>query len=76
MAVWYRQTVDGEALDDPHRIEPHYEGQPDDELLFVKAQGAAAKDWTVEWTGKRSFTATKTRWANEAHVVREFWVDD
>jgi hypothetical protein len=75
MAVWCRQTVDGEAADDPWLIEPHHVGDPDEYLLALKARGAADKGWTVHWTGPRSFTATKVRWQAEALCVREFWAE-
>jgi hypothetical protein len=75
MAVWYRQTVDGEITDGPREVEPHYVGQSDAELLGLKAQGAADKGWTVDPTGPSSFTATKVRWAAEAACVRDFWAD-
>lgn len=73
MAVWCRQSVEGEA-EQPLRIEPHAPDQTDAELLAAKAQGAADKGWTVEWTGDRSFTATKLRWAGSL-CVRKFWAD-
>lgn len=73
MAVWYRQTVDGEAAE-PCRIEPHTPEQTDAELLDAKAKGAADKGWAVTWTGDRSFTATKDRWSGTL-CVRDFWTD-
>lgn len=73
MAVWYRQSVDGEASD-AVPIEPHHDGQLDVELLAIKARGAADKGWDVTWTGERSFTASKNRWGGSL-CVREFWTD-
>ena len=73
MAVWYRQTVEG-VESDPLRIEPHFDGQTDAELLAAKANGARDKGWTVEYTGPDSFIATKIRWGG-ASCVREFWTD-
>lgn len=73
MAVWYRQSVDGEA-GDAVPIEPHFAAQTDAELLAAKAEGAADKGWTVEWTGERSFTAVKDRWGGSL-CLREFWTD-
>ena len=73
MAVWCRQTVDGEPQE-PYAIEPHREGQTDDELLGLKALGAADKGWTVTWTGERSFTAVKDRWGGTL-CTRDFWTD-
>lgn len=74
MAVWCRQSVDGEPQE-PYRIEPHYDGQTDAELLAAKLLGASGKGWTVKATGPRSFTATKVRWASESECVRDFWAD-
>lgn len=73
MTVWYRQSVDGVA-NEPVVIAPHSEDQTDEELLAAKAVGAADKDWSVEWTGERSFTATKDRWGGVL-CVREFWIE-
>lgn len=73
MAVLCRQTADGES-DQTYPIAAHNPKQTDLELLRLKAQGAADKGWTVVWTGKRSFTATKTRWGGVA-CVRTFWID-
>lgn len=73
MAVWYRQTVDGEVTDE-RQIEPHADGQTDADLLAVKAQGARDKGWIVAVTGERSFTATKDRWGGSL-CVREFWIE-
>jgi len=73
MAVWYRQTVDGETTDE-RQIEPHFDGQTDAELLAAKAKGAREKGWTVRHTGSRSFTATKDRWGGVL-CTREFWSD-
>jgi hypothetical protein len=74
MAVWCRQTVDGEPAE-PYVIEPHSPDQTDAALLAAKARGAHDKGWTVEWTGARSFTATKVRWASGSECVREFWTE-
>jgi hypothetical protein len=75
VAVWCRQTVEGEAVDEPYRIEPHAPDQTDAELLAAKARGAHDKGWSVEFTGPRSFTATKVRWAAELTCVRDFCAD-
>ena len=73
MSVLCRQTAEGEP-DQTHRIEPHAPDQTDEALLLAKANGAAHKGWTVEWTGPRSFTATKDRWGGVL-CIREFWID-
>jgi len=73
MAVWYRQTVDGETTDE-RQIEPHFDGQTDAELLAAKAKGAREKGWTVRRTGYQRFTATKDRWGGVL-CTREFWSD-
>jgi hypothetical protein len=73
MAVWYRQTADGEVSDE-REIARHFDGQTDAELLAAKAQGATDKGWDVTWTGERSFTATKDRWGG-VRCVRDFWAD-
>ena len=73
MGVWVRQSVNGEA-EQPLRVEPHAPDQADADLLAAKAAGAADKGWAVDWTGERSFTATKLRWGG-ALCVREFWAD-
>lgn len=74
MAVWCRQSGDGLPAQS-YRIEPHHDAQTDAELLAAKARGAADKGWDVTWTGERSFTATKVRWADEVACVRDFWAD-
>jgi hypothetical protein len=73
VAVWCRQTVEGEP-EQRYIIAPHSAEQTDAELLAKKASGADDKGWTVEWTGERSFTATKDRWSG-VMCVREFWAD-
>lgn len=73
MSVWYRQTVDGDVMDE-RVIEPHADDQTDEQLLAIKAMGADDKGWTVEWTGERSFTATKDRWGGRS-CVRKFWIE-
>jgi len=73
VAVWYRQSVDGEA-GEPCPIEPHAPDQTDAELLAAKAKGAADKGWEVSWTGGKSFSAVKDRWGG-SRCVREFWTD-
>ena len=73
MAVLCRQTAEGEP-DQTHRIEPHSPKQSDRALLLSKANGAADKGWTVEWTGKDSFVATKDRWGGVL-CTRTFWID-
>ena len=75
MAVWYRQTVDGEVTDGPRQIEPHFDGQTDADLLAAKRKGAQDKGWTVKHTGPGSFTATKKRWQAGVTCLREFWTD-
>jgi hypothetical protein len=72
MAVWCRQSVDGEQAE-PYVIAPHTAEQTDGELLLAKANGAVEKGWLVAWTGERSFTAMKDRWGG-ARCVRAFWV--
>lgn len=73
MAVWCRQSVNGEPQS-TCVIAPHAPDQTDAELLEVKARGAADKGWAVEWTGADSFTATKVRWQADDLCVREFWI--
>jgi hypothetical protein len=73
MAVLCRQSVDGEPQP-VLVIEPHHESQTDADLLDAKAEGAADKGWTVEWTGPASFTARKVRWQDD-DVTRDFWVE-
>lgn len=73
MAVWCRQSVNGEP-DSTLRIEQHAPDQTDSELLAAKARGADDKGWAVEWTGPASFTATKVRWGGDL-CVRDFWAD-
>lgn len=73
MSVWYRQSVDGER-GDPFVIEPVDPDDIDADLLRRKATSATANGWDVEWTGDRSFTATKDRWGGSL-CVREFWAD-
>jgi hypothetical protein len=73
VAVWYRQSVDGEPAD-PVVIEPHAPDQSDAELLMRKALGALDKGWLVTWTSDRTFTAVKRRWRG-ATCVRDFWTD-
>lgn len=73
MSVLCRQTAEGEP-DQTYRIEPHGPRQSDRALLAAKAKGAADKGWTVEWTGERSFTATKVRWGGIL-CTRTFWTD-
>lgn len=71
--VFCRQTAKGEP-DQTYQIQPHSPRQSDMALLKAKAGGAADKGWAVEWTGKRSFTATKVRWGGVL-CAREFWAD-
>ena len=71
MAVLCRQTAEGEP-DQTYRIEPHSPQQSDRALLLAKANGAADKGWTVVWTSKASFVATKVRWGGVL-CTREFW---
>ena len=71
MAVYCRQVADD--IDQTYPIEPHRPDQTDAELLLAKANGAADKGWTVEWTGSASFTATKDRWGG-VECVRTFWI--
>ena len=73
MAVLCRQTAEGEP-DQTYRIEPHSRKQTDKALLLAKANGAADKGWSVEWTGPSSFTATKVRWGGVL-CTRQFWTD-
>lgn len=74
MSVWYRQTSDGRVTDGPRTVAPHTVRQSDRALLVAKANGAADKGWAVEWTGPRSFTATKDRWGGVL-CIREFWIE-
>lgn len=71
--VLCRQTAEGEP-DQTYRIAPHSPDQSDMALLKAKAKGAADKGWIVEWTGKRSFTATKVRWGGVL-CTRQFWTE-
>jgi hypothetical protein len=71
--VLCRQTAEG-TPDQTYRIEPHSARQSDLALLKVKAQGAADKGWTVEWSSKTSFTATKVRWGGVL-CTRQFWIE-
>ena len=71
--VLCRQTAEG-VPDQTCRIEPHSERQSDQALLRAKARGAADKGWAVEWTDKRSFTATKVRWGGVL-CTRTFWIE-
>ena len=73
MSVLCRQTAQGEP-DQTYRIERHTPRQSDVALLRAKAEGAADKGWTVEWTDKRSFTATKVRWGGVL-CTRHFWME-
>lgn len=76
MAVWCRQTVDGEPAE-PFAIdaEAHPDlGGDDMALLRRKADGAIEKGWTVTWTGERSFSAEKVRWGGSL-CIREVWAD-
>jgi hypothetical protein len=73
VAVLCRQTAEGEP-DQTWTIERHTPRQSDTALLKAKAQGAADKGWTVVWTGKTSFTATKVRWRGVL-CTREFWTE-
>lgn len=73
MAVRCRQVADG-LPDQTYQIEPHAPRQSDGALLRAKAKGAADKGWTVEWTGKTSFVATKVRWGGVV-CTRTFWTD-
>lgn len=73
MAVYCRQTAIGEP-EQTLRIEPHFDGQTDEELLALKAKGAHDKGWAVEFTGPHSFTATKERWGGVL-CTREFWTE-
>lgn len=68
-----RQTAEG-SPDSTYRIEPHTPKQSDTALLKAKAAGAADKGWTVEWSGKTSFTATKVRWGGVL-CTRTFWIE-
>ncbi len=72
MAVWCRQQADGEP-DQEYAIEPHYEGQPDAELLALKERGARDKGWKVKRSGG-VVTATKIRWGGVL-CTRTFWAD-
>lgn len=72
MTVHCRQTAEGSTYE--QAIAPHHARQSDRALLAAKAKGAADKGWAVEWTGPRSFTATKDRWGGVL-CVREFWID-
>lgn len=73
MAVLCRQTAEGEP-DQTYPIEPHSDDQTDAALLLAKANGAADKGWTVEWTGPTSFVATKDRWGGVL-CTRTFWIE-
>lgn len=73
MAVRCRQSGAGIPTEE-HIIEAHPDLDTDLALLERKALGAADKGWLVEWTGDRSFTATKDRWGGTI-VTREFWAD-
>ena len=73
MSVFCRQTAEGEP-DQTYPIEPHAPDQTDAALLIVKANGAADKGWTVEWTSPSSFVATKERWGG-VPCTREFWTE-
>lgn len=73
MAVLCRQTADGQP-DQTYPIAPHSRRQSDLALLEAKAKGAGDKGWTVEWTGKRSFRATKVRWGGVL-CTRTFWIE-
>jgi hypothetical protein len=73
VSVLCRQTAEG-VPDQTYRIERHSARQSDRALLKAKAQGAADKGWTVEWTGKTSFVATKVRWGGVL-CTRTFWID-
>jgi hypothetical protein len=70
VAVYCRQIADGEEQE--WVIAPHADDQTDAELLRVKADGAAAKGWEVEWTSPTTFVAKKVRWQHEAVCVRYF----
>lgn len=48
--------------DQEYVIAPHGPRQTDRQLLLAKANGASEKGWTVEWSGRKAFTATKVRW--------------
>jgi hypothetical protein len=72
MTIRCRQVADGEEQE--YVIEPHADDQTDAELLAAKAAGANAKGWAVEWTGERSFAATKVRWGGIL-CTREFWTE-
>lgn len=73
MGVICRQTAPGEP-DQTYAIERHTPRQTDLALLKAKAQGAANAGWDVQWTTKRSFTATKLRWGGVL-CTREFWME-
>jgi len=73
VSVLCRQTAEGEP-DQTHRIAPHSPRQSDRALLRAKADGAADKGWTVEWTGPTSFVATKVRWGGVL-CTRAFWIE-
>jgi hypothetical protein len=73
MAVLCRQTAEG-IPDQTWVIERHTPRQSDAALLKAKATGAADKGWTVAWTGKTSFVATKVRWGGVL-CTRTFWTD-
>jgi hypothetical protein len=71
VAVWYRQTVDGEVTDE-RQIAP-VDGVDDLELLEIKEASAVAHGWDVDRRSTR-LIATKTRWGGDL-CVREFWVE-
>ena len=73
MSVICRQTAE-DGTDQTYAIEPHAPDQTDAALLLAKANGAADKGWSVEWTGAGSFTATKDRWGGVL-CTREFWTE-
>jgi hypothetical protein len=73
MAVLCRQTAEG-IPDQTYRIEPHSPRQSNRALLEAKAHGAEDKGWTVDWTDRTSFVATKVRWGGVL-CTRTFWIE-
>ncbi len=67
------EPAEGEP-DQTYRIEQHSPKQKDAALLLAKANGAAEKGWSVEWTGPTSFVATKDRWGGVL-CTRTFWIE-
>jgi len=71
--VLCRQIAEG-TPDQTWRIAPHSPEQTDMALLKKKATSAAGGGWAIEWTGKRSFVATKVRWGGVT-CTRTFWIE-